>query len=271
MLKTILRLLLLGITVCLASGCHTVPYSDRTRFLATSESEEARMGLDAWNEVLQSEKVSSDPFLNHALKRVGGAIAAVSGRSDFNWEFKVFDSETANAYCLPGGKVGVYTALYRYTANDAELATVVSHEIAHAICRHGGERVSQNLLQTLGAALLSTATDSEAVMVAYGAATQYGALLPFSRKHESEADYVGLLLMAKAGYDPRQSIAFWRKFGDQESSKLMEYVSTHPHGTTRIEGLQEKMPEALKLYEQSPRKGLGTVYSQKDLSAALPR
>ena len=268
MLKPVFRIFVLGLVLMAATGCHTVPYSNRTQFVTTSETEEAQMGLQAWNEVLKTEKICTDPFLNQALQRVGQAIATVSGRQDFQWEFKVFTSDTANAYCLPGGKVGVYTGLYRYTANDAELATVVSHEIAHAICRHGGERVSQNLLQSLGAAILNKATDSEEILAAYGVVTQLGAILPFSRQHESEADYVGLILMAKAGYDPRQAIAFWQKFGDQDSSKLTEYISTHPHGTTRIEGLEEKMPEAVKLYDRSTKKGLGAVYSRKDLSAA---
>lgn len=226
------------------------------------------MGLDAWNEVLTSEKISSDAFLNSALQRVGKDIAAVSGRSDFQWEFKVFASDVANAYCLPGGKVGVYTALYQYTSNDAELATVVSHEIAHAICRHGGERVTQGNIQSLGAAVLQKATDSEIAMTIYGVTTNYAAILPYSRSHELEADYVGLLLLAQAGYDPQQAIPFWEKFGDLKSSKITEYFSTHPHGANRIAQLKEKMPEALEYYRKSQQKGKGTVYTRDNLAAA---
>ncbi len=268
-MKSFLHLLVILALMLIATGCQTVPYSNRSQFLTTSESEEATMGLEAWSEVLKTEKISNDAFLNAALKRVGPAIASVSDRGDFSWEFKVFESNTANAYCLPGGKVGVYTALYQYTANDAELAAVVGHEVAHAICRHGGERVSQGTLQNLGATVLNQMTSSETAMAIYGVTTNLAAILPYSRKHESEADYVGLILMAKAGYDPQQAIAFWKKFGNLSSSKLEEYFSTHPSGTTRIQGLQDKMNEALSYYEKSAKKGMGTTYSKEELKAAF--
>lgn len=251
------------------AGCSSVPYSNRSQLLFISEEEEARMGSVAWQETLNTEKISNDPFLNSAVQRVGSAVAAVSERSDFKWEFKVFASEVPNAYCLPGGKVGVYTALFQYTDNDAELATVISHEVAHAICRHGGERVSQQTLQAAGAELIGAASsDSELAMMAYGLTTNLAAILPFSRTHELEADFVGLLLMAKAGYDPRHSITFWRKFGSLGSSKLMAYFSTHQHGEDRIDILNEKMKEALELYQKSEQKGVGTVYQKSDLKEA---
>lgn len=256
-----MRNFLLCLVLCsFIAGCQSVPYSNRSQLSLISENEETQMGREAWSEALNKEKISNDPFMNNAILRVGRAIADISGRPDFKWKFKVFSSNVANAYCLPGGKVGIYSGLFQYTANDAELATVISHEIAHAICRHGGERVSQHTLQAAGATLLGLASNSELVMAAYGLTTNFAGILPFSRTHELEADYVGLLLMAKAGYDPTQSIKFWQKFGNVDNSKLMAYFSTHPHGSDRINKLKEKMPEALKFYQQSQQKGLGTVY-----------
>jgi metalloendopeptidase OMA1, mitochondrial len=250
--------------MALLSACTTVPYSGRSQFLMTSVSEENQMGADAWQQIQSQEKVSYSYKYNSAVKRVGKNIAAVAERDDFQWEFKVFESDQPNAFCLPGGKVAVYTGLFKFTDNDAELAAVVGHEIGHAIARHGGERVSHGMLQSIGAELLAISVTeyTEAWQVAYGVATNVGGMLPYSREHEYEADYLGLIFMAKAGYNPAASLSFWDKFGKLgTTSEMEEFLSTHPIGAKRLEQMREKLPEAMKFYNECPNKlGFGRTY-----------
>jgi len=230
-----------------------------------SEGEEAAMGQTAWAEVLKTEKQSSNVKYSSAVTRVGKNIAAVSDRPDFQWEFKTFDSNQANAFCLPGGKVAVYTGIFQYISNDAELASVMGHEVGHAIARHGGERVSHGILQQLGAAGVAIAAGDEyrdVALIAYGVGTDVGVMLPYSRSHEYESDYIGMMLMAKAGYDPRHAISFWKKFSQaSNTNKLTEYFSTHPMGANRVTELQKILPEAIRIYEKvKDKKGAGVTY-----------
>jgi predicted Zn-dependent protease len=257
-LRAALLLLSLG-----AAACATVGMTGRKQLLLLPEGEEQKLGLASYEEILKKEKLSTDPQHNELVQRVGQRIAAATGRSDLAWEFKVIDnSQTINAFCLPGGKVAVYTGILPVTQSEAGLAAVMGHEVAHAIARHGGERVSQQMVAQLGLSAVSAGMSSrdpktvETVTALLGAGTQVGVLLPFSRKQESEADYMGLIYMAKAGYDPREAVSFWERMSKASGGgKLPEFLSTHPADQTRIAELREKMPEALKHYQggQPPR------------------
>lgn len=253
----------------LCCACQTVPFTGRNQLLLTSVNQENSLGDEAWKEVCAKEKVSSDASLNAALERVGRAIAAVADRPDFKWEFKVFESQEANAYCLPGGKVAVYTGILKYMDNDAELAAVVGHEVGHAIARHGGERMSQAMIQSAGQEVVSATVEGadDGWLVAYGLATNVGAILPYSRLHEYEADRLGMILMAKAGYDPRATISFWKKFAKagSEGGAISEFLSTHPLSENRLEEMKKWLPEAMRFYESAPVKnGLGQALKAPD-------
>ncbi len=255
------------------TGCNTVPYTGRSQLLMTSEAQEREMGVQAWQSVQNEERISTNPQYNAALTRVGGNIARAVNRPDYVWEFKVFDSKVPNAFCLPGGKVAVYSGLFTYTANDAELAAVVGHEAAHAVARHGGERISQAQMQQIGASVLDATVDDATIKEAYGIGTNVGVMLPYSRKHEYEADYLGLIFMAQAGYDPNAAISFWEKFGTISQTNFFEELfSTHPAGDNRIEELKKKLPEAMAQYQKaSVRLGLGQVYGKEITSPTFNR
>ena len=171
----------------------------------------------------------------------------------------VLESDTVNAFCLPGGKVAVYTAMMKQFSNEAELACVVAHEVGHAIARHGGERTSWSYLQALGTLGIST-LGNDTMQTIYGIGAEYGVMLPYSRMHENEADLIGLYLMAKAGYDPKAAVDFWKKFNTGNSSKLDEMLSTHPCDATRVENLSKHLEEAEALYAKAAdKRGLGVA------------
>ena len=258
-------LMLLLPCMLIFSACSTVPYTGRSQLLVTSIAEENQMGEQAWQEVKKKERISTNRKYTSAVTRVGKNIAIASNRPDFKWEFKTFDSKQANAFCLPGGKVAVYTAIFDYASNDAELAAVIGHEVGHAIARHGGERVSQGMFQQAGAEVVSATVGEkyrDMAMMAYGIGSNLGVMLPYSRTHEYEADHIGIILMAKAGYDPRYAISFWQKFSKiSQTNSFTEYLSTHPMGEHRIERLKKLLPEAMKIYNKAKHKrGAGVVY-----------
>lgn len=218
------------------------------------------MGLQAWEEINKEETESTNRKLYAAVRRVGKAIADAADQPDFQWEFRLFESEQANAFCLPGGKIAVYEGLFEHIDNDAELAAVMGHEVAHATARHGGERMTQGMLMNLGAMGLSAAIKDEDAknrerwLAAYTGVTTVGILLPYSRTHEYSADRIGLTYMARAGYTPEAALDFWEKFGRQNKTPaLMEFLSTHPVGEKRIEQLREFLPKARLEYEVAPR------------------
>jgi metalloendopeptidase OMA1, mitochondrial len=189
------------------------------------------------------------------VQRVGQRIAAAAKRSDYRWEFVVFDNKEANAFCLPGGKVGIFTGILKYTKDEAGLATVISHEVGHALARHAGERMSQGMLAQVGGIGLGAALGGfspvagQAIMTGYGLGTQYGILLPYSRKQEYEADHIGLILMAKAGYDPAQALEFWKRMMTKDKKVDMpQFMSTHPNDANRLQELEAFLPEARKYY-----------------------
>lgn len=247
------------------AGCQTVPYTGRSQLILTSRSEESEMGRQAWQEICAQESRANSAQQANAVMRVGQAIAAVAESPDFQWEFRTFENAEPNAFCLPGGKVGVYSGLFTYLANDAELAVVVAHEVGHAVARHGGERMSQAMLQAAGAEVVGVAAGEarDAWMLAYGGISSLGVILPYSRQHEYEADKLGMIFMAKAGYDPRAALTFWEKFGKlSQGGAVGEFFSTHPMSEKRLEKMHELLPEATALYQQAPRRrGLGDVYA----------
>lgn len=249
-------LLLAGASALLFEACTTVPVTGRRELNFLSSQQEIQLGLESFQQIKQDTPISKNPAYNTEVERVGRRIAAVASQDMPNaqWEFVVFDSPEANAFCLPGGKVGIYTGILPITQNDAGLATVIAHEIGHAVAHHGASRMSQAQLIAAGGQVLgSTLANSDArlqslAMIAYGVGSKVGVELPYDRKQESEADHIGLVYMARAGYDPRQAIEFWRRFAaynkKQGAASTPEFLRTHPVDETRIRQLQEWLPEA---------------------------
>ena len=246
---------LVAFLVFLAS-CATAPYTGRNQLMLLSAQEEMALGLQAEKEILQKEPLSTDPYYNSLVRKVGIRIARVANRPDFQWEFHVIDKpKVVNAFCLPGGKIFVYTGIFKYANTEAELATVIAHEVGHALARHGAERMSMALLAQMGeqAALMAlnaqTAEAAQAFDMAYGLAANLGVLLPFSRTQEYEADHIGLILMALAGYDPHAALSFWEKMAQQSKGKIqVEFLSTHPLDEHRIARIKALIPQAMKYY-----------------------
>ena len=261
----------------LISACARVEGTNRQRLLLTSVGEENHLGEEAYAEVKKTEKVCTDPAAIALVERVGRRLAAAAPDSGFTYEFVVLESPTINAFCLPGGKVAVYTGILPWCHDEASLAAVLGHEIAHAIARHGGERMSQGQLQQFGgqslAAILQargvTPTTAQLTTLAYNAGSQYLGVLPYSRIHELEADHLGLLYMAKAGYDPASAVSFWGRFAALASS-TPSFLSTHPASADRAADLQAKMGEAQALYAAAAHHyGTGELVPEK--YRALPK
>ncbi len=243
-------------------GCATAPETGRTQLLMVGSAEEAQMGLSAFNQVKAQTPISGNRKESERLQRVGKRIARVAKLPNARWEFVLFESDQPNAFALPGGKVGIYTGILPITQDDAGLATVVAHEIAHASARHGAERMSQGMAVQLGGAVLSGVLGAYGVggasgdlaMQAYGLGTQYGVMLPYSRTQEMEADRIGLLYMARAGFDPREAIDFWQRFAaynSREGGGTPEFMSTHPMDGNRIAQLRKFMPQAVAEYQRA--------------------
>ncbi len=252
-------------------NCSTVPLTGRRQLSLIPESDMMTLSLTEYGKFLKENKLSSDKAKTEMVKRVGTRISkavetymAQQGLSDnlkgYQWEFNLVESPDINAWCMPGGKVVVYTGLLPIAQNDEGLAVVLGHEIAHAVARHGSERMSDQMLVQLGSSTLSAALSSkpnetqQLAMAAFGAGAQYGVMLPFSRKHEYEADYMGLIFMSMAGYNPNQSIAFWQRMSKQGGAKVPEFLSTHPVDENRIAKIREKLPEAMDYYNKAVKK-----------------
>jgi predicted Zn-dependent protease len=215
-------------------------------------------GAAAFAEIKAKERISTDPVQNARVQRIGRRIAMAVGDAlpGANWEFVVFDApKTLNAFALPGGKVGIYTGLLNLVESDDEIAMVMGHEIAHVTARHGAERVSQGMMVAVGGLVLDASTkekkNHDLLLAGYGLAAT-GGILAFSRAHESEADFIGLRYAARAGYDPRAAITFWRKMAQAGSpSKVPVFLSTHPSHDRRIADLRNWVPQVLPLYESA--------------------
>ncbi len=249
----------------LLAGCTTVPETGRSQLNLVSADEEMKLGAAEFQQTKQKTPISRDAQANAMVQRAGKRIAAVANLPNAQWEFVVFESPEANAWCLPGGKVGVYTGILPITKDEAGLATVIGHEVAHATAHHGAERMSQQMAAQLGGNVAGAVTSGKSEMTqavvgqAYGLATQVGVLLPFSRKQEAEADYIGLLYMARAGYDPAAAVAFWERFAEYSrkhgGSDGLSFLRTHPLDEQRIQNLKAEMPKARAEYEKAKAAG----------------
>jgi predicted Zn-dependent protease len=263
-MKTHAEFLLVSASMALAcllvSSCTTAPVTGRRELSLVSADQEMQLGLASFEELKKNTPVSRDPAANALVQRVGQRIATAASKDlpKAQWEFVVFDSKEANAFCLPGGKIGVYTGLLPIARDDAGLATVLGHEVAHAAAHHGAERMSQAMVVQAGEKLLDASVSAsdpkmqQAATLAYGLGSQVAVLLPFSRKDESEADHIGLVYMARAGYDPQAALEFWQRFaGAVGPSSTPGFLSTHPVTTARIEQIKKEMPEALAEYQKN--------------------
>ena len=258
-MKILARLTLYFCVVALLASCATVPETGRTQFVLVSSGEETQLGVTEFEKLKQSTPVSKDPAVNQMVQRVGHRIAAVAPLPNAQWEFVVFDDpKTANAFCLPGGKVGVYTGILPITKDENGLATVVGHEVSHAVAHHGAERMSQALVSQLGGQLLGSAMKNSTEQARnlwlglYGVSSQVGWTLPHSRAQEMEADHLGLIYMARAGYDPRQAVEFWKRFAgynQQRGGQGWQFLSTHPVDSVRIAQLENLLPQAMQEYQ----------------------
>ena len=242
-----------GLVILVFCSCTTVSETGRKQLRLVSASEETQMGIAAFDELKRQMPISRDPAANAMVQRVGKRIAAtVTDMPDAQWEFVVFDNPEPNAFCLPGGKVGVHTGILPLTRDEAGLATVIGHEVAHASLHHGSERMSRAMLMDIGGQVVGAAAGNskyaQALALAYGAGTQVGFELPHSRSQELEADRVGLRYMARAGYNPDAALRFWERFSQYNEARggsgPPAFLRTHPVDEKRIKELQRWIPEA---------------------------
>ncbi len=266
MKKHLLKLSLLVFIYTFIQSCSTVPLIGRKQVSLLPESNMVEMSLTSYSQFLKENKLSANKEQSDIVKRVGARMSVAVEKylqengyqdriADFKWEFNLVESSEVNAWCMPGGKVVFYTGILPLTKNDAGIAVVMSHEIAHAVARHGNERMSQQLLVQFGGVALSEALKTKPeqtqtlFQAAYGLGTQYGVMLPYSRQHEYEADKMGLIFMAMAGYDPNEAVGFWERMAANSAAKVPEFLSTHPVEQNRIAAIKANMPEALKIYK----------------------
>lgn len=248
-------------------GCSTVPITGRKQLSFIPQGQLLTLSDQSYKDVLSKSTISSDAAWKQKVTDVGQKIAASAETfmrengmekdlANYKWEFNLIDDpKTVNAFCMPGGKIVVYTGILPVVQDENGLATVMSHEVAHAIANHGGERMSQQLVVQLGGMGLAQAVKTKPemtqkiLMQVYGAGSQVGVLLPYSRSHESEADHIGLILMARAGYDPKTAVAFWERMNALGGAKAPELLSTHPASSRRISDIEKEIPEAEKYYK----------------------
>ncbi len=242
----------------LLAGCQTNPYTGRTTLNVFSEGQEASLGAEAYQQIVSQEKVVSSGPAWDQVRRVSMRLAQVANKPDFDWEVVLIDSPQVNAWCLPGGKMGVYTGILPVTRSDEGLAVVMGHEVSHALARHGGRRMTEGLGMSIVQELLAVGLSGvgggvqEGVLASFGMLSQGGVVLPFSRADETEADQIGLRLMAEAGFDPREAPRFWQRMIDATGGGgPPEFLSTHPSPETRIAQLEEWMPEAMEIYQRA--------------------
>jgi metalloendopeptidase OMA1, mitochondrial len=236
----------LAIAVAL-SACQTAPITGRSQLVLISPQQASALGVDAYRQIKAKEKVSRDPEMNRMVRNVASRLAPVANQPGFDWEYTVFDNPEPNAFALPGGKIGVNAGLFKVARTESQLAAVVGHEIGHVIAHHVAERLSRQALLQAGLGAAGAAGAGQYVDLMAQAAT-LGIVLPFSREQESEADEIGLILMARAGYDPRAAVDLWRNFDAYGGQRPPEFLSDHPSSGSRIQHLQALMPKALAEY-----------------------
>lgn len=268
----LMKKIALSVFIFALSACSTVPLTGRKQVSLIPGAQMNAMAVNEYRNILSESKVITGTAQANMVASVGHKVAAAVEQylrqkghadmiKDFNWEFNLIDQNVANAWCMPGGKVAFYTGIMGICKDEVGVAVVMGHEIAHAVAKHGSERMSQGLMQQLGGVALQVAIKDQPektqdiYMAAYGIGSQYGAMLPFSRLHESEADKMGLVFMAMAGYDPREAPKFWERMAAQSGgSQMPEFLSTHPSHDTRIKDLNVNMGEAMKYYLQFQNK-----------------
>lgn len=245
-------------------ACFKVPYTGRKTVLLISFDDEVQLGAQAYKEILAEAKVVAGGKQADTVARIGKELSKVTPESfrKLKWEFKLVESKDMNAFCLPGGKVAVYTGILPVMATEAGLAAVVGHEIGHAVARHGAERISGGMMLQLGLSIadvsLANSEMHDQLMGLLGLGTTVGVVLPFSRAHELEADYLGAVFMAKAGYDPKESVEVWERMTTIAGGNELAFLSTHPSNRKRIERLTEEMATFQKLYRKAKKKkGVG--------------
>lgn len=254
---------LLVSALLLLSSCGSVPVTGRKQMLLVSDSEVLASSLTQYSDYMKTATPSSNTKGKAMVTRVGKKIAAAteayltnnslsSEIKNFSWEFNLVKDNQVNAFCMPGGKIVVYEGLLNLVSSDDELAVVIGHEVAHAVAKHSNERISQQLVTQYGAQILTKALSNKSASIqqigntVYGLGAQYGVTLPFSRKHESEADYMGLIFMTMAGYNPSTAITFWQKMSANGGASVPEFMSTHPSDATRISDIKKYLPELEK-------------------------
>jgi predicted Zn-dependent protease len=252
------RLLLVSLIIISLAGCATSP-KGRKQLMFVPDDLVNSMGVQAFQEMKAQEPVDRQPAVNAYVKCVADAITAVAGDgSQGSWEVVVFQDDTANAFALPGKKIGVHTGLLKVAQTPAQLAAVIGHEVGHVLAKHGGERMSENFATQGGLAVLQATFQNKGpkydlIMASLGLGAQFGILLPHSRDQESEADLIGLDLMAKAGFDPQESVQLWQNMEKAGGGQPPEFLSTHPSHGTRMGNLKANMGNAVKLYQGSGR------------------
>lgn len=266
------KIVLPVVALAMVVACTTNKFTGKKQFNLISSEQMLNLGETQYRQVLSSSKVLSNTADSRKVVDIGQRIAGAVNRyysgqglqqelAGYKWEYNLIDSKEVNAWCMPGGKIAVYTGLLPVTQNDAALAVVMGHEVAHALAEHGKDRIHQQLGASALAMGLQVAVANKpqetqlAYLAAFGAASQLGVILPFSRRQELEADALGLKYAALAGYDPREAIGLWQRMGALGGgSKPPEFASTHPAEATRIAELEKLMPEAVKLYEANRRR-----------------
>lgn len=236
---------LAALGVILAGACAYNETLGRNQLLFVSQGQMAQLASSAWTDLKKQEKISTDPKYTNRVNRVAPKIIQAAGGNPAEWEVRVFQSDDLNAFALPGGKIGIYTGILDLMENDAQIAAVIGHEVAHVNFNHSGERYSQSAAaQTAlgaGSAIAGGSQTGAAAMQALGLGAQVGLLLPFSRKHELEADKFGVRYMARAGYDPNEAVRFWEKMTAKKDGAPPEFLSTHPSDATRIAQLKREI------------------------------
>lgn len=256
----------LATAALIITACSSVPVTGRRQLNIVSDSEVLTSSLTEYQSYMKSAKKSTNAQETAQVERVGKRIAAAteaylkshgaeSEIKNFSWEFNLVQNSELNAFCMPGGKIVVYEGLMKIISSDDELAVVLGHEVAHAVAKHSNERMSQQLLAQYGSSILGTALSGQSAAVqavagqVYGLGANYGVILPFSRKHESEADHIGLVFMRLAGYNPEVALNFWKKMSSSGSSSVPEFASTHPSDQRRIADIQKELPSVMKDYQ----------------------
>ena len=263
----------LPLTLLTLAACATVPGTGRNQLSLVSDRELSAMAAQQYSQMIKQGPLSTNQKETAQIKKVGANISRAAEVflrengltaeiADYHWEFNLIESDEVNAFCMPGGKVAFYTGILPYTKNETGVAVIMGHEVAHAIAHHGRERASQQTVANIGGTLLNlglelggaSALTGQAAMAAYGLGSQVGVLLPFSRAHESEADRIGLTLMALAGYDPAAAVDFWRRMSESGGASGPEFLSTHPSDQTRVAELNQYLPEAEARYQAGRKK-----------------